>query len=1124
MVLDDRFYSNSRITSSGADPTHHIKLSDGKHEIGFVITDQDGVRNERTFRRFPSADPTQPYITEKQSSFGGGFGQASFEENRSKYWRSLGVDTIKDALVLGPSVHYGKGAFVKAEDNLQHSTFGWANVGVGGRKWVAVQFTPSQQWTATTYLKLWCRRQGNPPSLRVRTYTNSGGQPNTLVHSQDFAPDDVITDPDGQWIRLAIPDTYTYAADTAYWLVLTVTGSGNGEWYFGHKRSQTTGLKSTDGSTWATAGWDLMYRIYGNNSTFSTRWVDYKQQTYALIAFDDTSDAQLWMNGWRGACDDNSGDLSFLYDSTQTDWGERITGDEVVKVVSGPASAEIDDYRLANAALTIDGDLAVDNDWRIAHGGGDSYVVQNSDWFSQITVPASTLDSYTTDVAVANGSMYIARGGERGIVQHEEWNTGSAWDNTRWKVRDNFKGEYLRSMRDPVQGEVLWVGYNSKQRGEWKPWVYMINPMDYYDDAAGNQHIVNNYGNAHYHEYWESDVSGSVIMAGLSTAEIRVLVGKITAVATTATGADYQVNDILTLVETGSSATGQVKVLAIDGGGAPTSYEITDAGYDYTEGAKATTGGSGDGNATVNITDASEISGLVAHIDFKDKDGNARTVDMRHMTDMKTTMKYSMLNTYNSSTLSATDMKVVLDSQAGASETGFVTLSVPNMISGTVIDYEKHWELDLDEVSGAEALTSIGITMTTQPKSYRITLSGDFWAWRDIEPVVVGQVDGDNITGLQAFGDPEQLWVFTEAGYGSVVNSHFLPVPNREIKVARHANNGRGNEVHDVYLLLTWKGRLQRYYRQNLEDLGPDYPQGMGDIAGDIVDIVTYPGRFYVAVDGGTTGRSQILCHKGGGWHEVFTSFSGERIRGLFVQSIEAKSDKLWASVGSDLIWFPIELQSAELPANTDYTYRPTGYLDTSWVYTSSRELDKVFRSILCTMDKAKDDDLNLRIHYKVDDDSDSWTKLKRTDYSASTKEFKLASFINTARGNRIKFRLELWSHDLTESPIVRSLQARMYRVPEVKFSYTFLSKLSTISVNLRGDEEKVVGQFKTVQQAFDLIDTWAAQLIPLKVTSDIASIHEKDVTIQPVPAQLLMIVHDEKIQEQTIQMQASDA
>ncbi len=93
----------------------------------------------------------------------------------------------------------------------------------------------------------------------------------------------------------------------------------------------------------------------------------------------------------------------------------------------------------------------------------------------------------------------------------------------------------------------------------------------------------------------------------------------------------------------------------------------------------------------------------------------------------------------------------------------------------------------------------------------------------------------------------------------------------------------------------------------------------------------------------------------------------------------------------------------------------------------------------------------------------------------------------------------------------------------EVKYTYTWLSSLSTISINLRGDEEKVIGSFATSQQAYDVLDEWAAFLVPLSVESDIATIANRLVALQAVPAQLLTIVHDEKIQNQSIQVTVNE-
>ena len=270
----------TNLTGSGADPTHHIVLSDGEREVGFVITDPEGSRDESSFKRYPKSTPEQPYITEKQSSFGGGFGQVAFEENRSMYWRSKGVDTTKAAIVLAPAFHYAKGEFRKAQEYMPDGTFS-ALMLVGNRAWYAMPFTPLVEWTSTTYLKLFLAKVGPAKTLRIRLYTNSGGAPNTLIHTEDIAASS-ITDPDMQWVRFAIADTYTYAADTQYWVVLTTTGSGEGHWRVGRSTSTSAGIKSTSGSSW-TSAYSFYFRIEGPAAPLTARFFDYKKQAYTAL-------------------------------------------------------------------------------------------------------------------------------------------------------------------------------------------------------------------------------------------------------------------------------------------------------------------------------------------------------------------------------------------------------------------------------------------------------------------------------------------------------------------------------------------------------------------------------------------------------------------------------------------------------------------------------------------------------------------------------------------------------------------------------------------------------------------------------------------------------------------------
>jgi hypothetical protein len=1129
--LDWATPEKATLSGTGADPTHHIKLLDGEENaVGFVITDQVGDLDERTFRRFPMADPQNPYVTEKQSSFGGGFGQAEFEENRSKYWRSKAVDTTKDAVVLGPMFHYARGVHSKAREFMPASshTMFWRKIS-GAGAWRTMPFTPDQEWSSSTYVKLWIRKVGQPASLRVRTYTNVGDEPGVLIHTKDLDPDNFdYADREGAWFRIGFADTYTFGSGTKYYLVITTTGTASGYWEVYSTSGGSGGKKSTDGSSWL-SGPQFYFRIEGPREEATHNFFEYKKQLYFLTRYDAWGASRLFRNGWRGAADDNSGNKAHLKDATfdwsTTDW---ITGEEVVQVYAGPASGEQEDYRLVSSGAN--GYLVVDRNWQITHTTKDEYVVTNSDWFFEISA-GSHLAGRVSDVATGAGLLYIAKGNNRYMKAFEEYrNSSGVWTN-RW-VTTGTKAQFIKEVNDPTLGDILWLGHNRVVDGSYKPYVWYSVPIDGHTQTAFD--LVHCSPNSGDNAQWVAAGGAQVTIDELKGGSVRidVEVGEVTGASVNAQGTGYSVDDTLTVNNPDGTDTMTLNVDTVGGGGEVTAVSITDGGYDFDEatGQATTVEPSGGSGCTIDIDTVSTFSGDIAYLNFETRDDAAKTVDLRNMTLIYTGLSFNHLHDA-ANALAAGDLKLKLSDQVALGN----VISTVNMVGLSAgFPYttgDATASLALTTTAGAQAVTCLGLNLDaghSLTRSFFLKLSGEWVASRSRSRVEVGFVDGDNITGLQAYGDPETAWVFTESGFGQVKNNKFLPVPMRELEVARHANNGKGNEVSDVYLMFTWKGRLQRYYRQNMEDLGPDFPEGMNDIQGEVVDVVTYPGRLYVAVDGGASGSSMVLCHKGGAWHEIYTSFAGERIRKLYIQPIEGRPDKLWASVGGDVMWFPISLNPVELEANSNYTYRPMGYLDTSWIYTGDRDLNKVFRALVVTMEEAKATGQHLSIWYKVDEEAASWTKIQGganvEAKSWSTKEYTMGQGNNpVVRGNRVKFRLQLRTQDVDESPIIRAIMSRIYRIPEIKFSYTWLSKVSTISINLRGDEEKVIGSRADANSAFAILDDWAATLTPLVIESDIASINGKSVVIEPIPFQLLLIVHDEKIQEESIQMSANE-
>ena len=79
--------------------------------------------------------------------------------------------------------------------------------------------------------------------------------------------------------------------------------------------------------------------------------------------------------------------------------------------------------------------------------------------------------------------------------------------------------------------------------------------------------------------------------------------GQVVTAVITDGGTSYEVNDILTITDSGSSGDATVKVLTVNAGVILT-IELVDVGYDYTAGVKNTTGHTADATVTITVADA----------------------------------------------------------------------------------------------------------------------------------------------------------------------------------------------------------------------------------------------------------------------------------------------------------------------------------------------------------------------------------------------------------------------------------------------------------------------------------------------------------------------------------------
>lgn len=1110
------------IKGIGTNPTHHIVFTDGYTDVGFVITDNTGERNERSFRRFPRTDSSETLVKETQSDWTLGFGNEVFENNRSAYWRSQGLDlTHSGAIVLGPQHYYATGH--RGADQYMPSTGVRQYPMYGAGRYRGTKFTASMSYSAKT-IKFYAMYTGAPSPITIEIRNDNAGNPGTVLKSVTLARTTTSTVPPEQHMEIVKVDfgsTQSITASTVYWIVFTGAATDDNQncWFIGGYPDASavyTGKQSANGSTWEAYD-EWFFRLTDTDDPGVAHFYEYRGQLYTVFSYDDKGASKIYMNGWRGVCDSNSGNKLRLNDSTQTGWASDAAKNCVARVIAGPATEELDDWRAITGSAS--GYVTCDSTWNITHSTNDDYVILGSPKWFEVTKSAS-LTGQVSAVAVAKGIVYYCLGSQDYVWLHREYNNAGVWtaDSTSscWAASWT-KASLIQSQNDPLSGDTLWFGRNVGAYGKFKPEVWRSNPPMAWDagrtgasTVALNNTVINDLSTT-----WVAGASTVEIFANPKPEIEQVINVKIGMVMTingtpTAGGTGYTINDILTIVQTGSGLNCRVKATSVTGGVVTgVTLESAYKGWDYTTGAgKPTSGGTGTG-CTVEITSISSFAtGTIAYTNL------AATQDIRYCDRIR----YKI---FSSAFMATGDMSWGLDNNAGL---GSVYSIVPITTLTPNVWEEQNPIIDVADIADAKATAAIGLILNTaQAKSFTIMLTGDVTGINTYDPVEVGE-DGDNLTGLDLYGDPSTLWVFLETGMGEIRNNLYNPVELRELKVARSPANGRAHTVNDVYLFFNWRGRLQRFYRQTMEDLGPDFPKEFGNVRGQVSAVQTYAGRLYVAIDGGASRRSMVLMYKGHSWHEVYTSSQGERIRSLYIQAIPGKSHRLWIGVGADLVYIPVEIDPVNIPLDSDFAYKNEGWIELSWIYTSRQDLKKIFRELLLILDNVGYTGLDkhtVTVSYKVDDETDSfeyvWTA-KSGPYDERVLDTSFPS--NKTRGYRIQIKLQLKTSLSSVSPVVRQITQNAYRIPKIKYGYSFLTKLSTMTVDLRGDESKILGTYNTVADALNILDSWATGLTPIFVKeTSIAELKDQIVLLEPFPVNVARLIPEENLQEDLIQI-----
>lgn len=346
-------------------------------------------------------------------------------------------------------------------------------------------------------------------------------------------------------------------------------------------------------------------------------------------------------------------------------------------------------------------------------------------------------------------------------------------------------------------------------------------------------------------------------------------------------------------------------------------------------------------------------------------------------------------------------------------------------------------------------------------------------------PTYLTNIGAGKITNMIAYDDPQRLWAATDGGLYMEDNGDMLPVPLGEFASARDRRNGKAMLVHDIYLYLSFLDGLERYYKGNLDDVGPNRDEGLPENRrGSISDMVGYPGRIYAAVDPGGNSQnwSSILLYNGVGWHEVFRHPRNvKRIESMHIQPIEGDYvDRLWFSAGADIMYLDIDLKPE---TNSYYRYTPESMIETGWIYYGKRDVDKYWAKLKIYFDRMEGDTgeaTNVFVQYKVDNDSD-WNDIGT--YTQVSGESK--SIGDKVVGKRIKFRYVLRTSDLRYTPILISAVVEFIEQVDVKDSYQIPFLVQDNKITLQGRPS-----FDRLEDNYDKLKEWINSPSPVYVRS----------------------------------------
>lgn len=411
----------------GADvkfPTHDVSLTDidGK-QAGLILCNRNGIKDPTQLKmsampRTPMQmtqgsagydDMELPFVAEVQTTMTGGRGSETLSSDRTKFFDSFRLDTTKEYPICAPAVVAQTGIAPTGNLTPCSSSPNFYTIGIGSIP-ILFQYTFAAQ-TIVTGITI---NTSSSTYSEVELYysilagaSNPTWETNNEMTEMMYTAHLINLLDGGTECFLPCSPTTVNAGENLYVILFADkqaatrigTGVGDGATYY-----SAIGLKD----------WNLELDNTFLKSTihtvgeFTVKLFEYKRQLYAVMNETNKDFAKLFMNGWRGVADANTGAPSTLKDSTQTGWADDAAKGCIVLIINGKGEHEDQPWRRVISSAS--GVLTVSSPWKIVHDTTTQYVVLGSDTWAQIDTTRGSpevnyLSQAVTSIAVVGNEV-----------------------------------------------------------------------------------------------------------------------------------------------------------------------------------------------------------------------------------------------------------------------------------------------------------------------------------------------------------------------------------------------------------------------------------------------------------------------------------------------------------------------------------------------------------------------------------------------------------------------------------------------------------------------------------------------------------------------------------------------